>query len=262
VQSLQASDNKDRMQALAYALEALPSESLDRPVTPEALYALQRASGAYELPGTLRQTYVYQESSGILDMAVTSDNSRMAYLDASMTLTAVDLKTKEKTAVWHLDGDSAADLMMDDQDLLYVCHNGAVSCFDLTGHQLWHTPLQFQMLNRIHMSDDQNFIAAADAFAVQVMHRADGTPYASYRIPSELKGHIKDVCWAPDGRTLAVIYHEESGHEQVGFFDEETGHFTLDETVCGSISDIFFLDAEHLLIVSPVNPDTTYSELE
>ncbi len=262
VQSLQACENKDRMQALSYALEALPSETLDRPITPEALYALQRAAGVYELPGTFRQTYVYKESAEILDMVITSDGSRMAYLDAAMNISAVDLKTKEKTAVWHLDGDTANDLMLDSQDLLYVCHNGAVSCFDLEGNQLWHTPLQFQMLNRIHMSYDQNFIAAADAFAVQVMRRDDGSPYASYRIPAELKGHIRDVCWAPDGRTLAVIYHEESGHEQVGFFDEESGHFTLDETVVSSVSDIFFLDNEHLLIVSPVSSDTTYSELE
>lgn len=261
VQSLEAYDGNDRLQALAYALEALPDETLDRPVTPEAVYALQRAAGIYELPGTLKETAVFKEASAITDAVIDSSGSRLVYLDEAMTVTAVDLANKEKTAVWQLDGDTAVDLMCDDQDLLYVCHNGTVSCFDFAGNQIWNTPLQFMVANRMHMSDDGEYIAAADAFAVQVMRR-DGSPYASYRYPEELGGYFKDVCWAPDGNTLAVICHQESGHEQAGFFDEESGHFTLDETVVSSITDIFFIDPQHLVIVSPANSDTTYSEQE
>lgn len=261
VQSLEAYDSNEHLQALAYALEALPDETLDRPVTPEAVYALERAAGIYELPGTLKETAVFREASAITDAVTDSSGSRLVYLDEAMTMTAVDLASGEKTAVWQLDGDTAVDLTRDDQDLLYICHNGSVSCFDFAGNRIWNTPLQFMTANRMHMSYDGEYIAAADAFAVQVM-RKDGTPYASYRYPEELSGYLKDVCWAPDGKTLAVIYHQESGHEQVGFFDEESGHFTLDETVCGTISDIFFIDPQHLVVVSPAGSDTTYTEQE
>ena len=42
-QSLEAMSARDRYHALSYALEALPSEDLDRPVTSEAVYALHKA---------------------------------------------------------------------------------------------------------------------------------------------------------------------------------------------------------------------------
>jgi len=117
IQSEQALANGDRIGAIRFALEALPSEEQDRPVVPRAVMALSNALDLYKTPDAEIWNAVRQyESKGkyIMTMcsSVVSDRTFLALLF-----------TNGRVSLW--DADTGTEIMADYTDALDDIRNVA-----------------------------------------------------------------------------------------------------------------------------------------
>ena len=95
--SLEALADNDRLEAIRYALRALPTEDGDKdmPVTPEARYALSQAVGAYIMPENTKNEipiYRIEHSNGITDFEIDSSGRYVLCSDTYQWLHMEDLK--------------------------------------------------------------------------------------------------------------------------------------------------------------------------
>ncbi|MBQ7059786.1 MAG: TIR domain-containing protein [Firmicutes bacterium] len=269
-QSLDAMSARDRYHALEYALSALPSEDLDRPVTSEALYALHKASGAYLLPYQVAQTRLFDGAQDFEQMVLLEKSGYVAAMDSSGTIFVYDpssgtLVSSFAAFAGH-GSESVPSLVTTPEDLLVTAWNGMVRAYQPDGTLSWEQTLGYMeesglsnYPNPIHLSPDQKTICCGDLSAIQVMSTEDGTPVASYRLPKDYPHSIQDFAWAPDGSAIAVQLSLDNGNDAFGILEAEHGSFTKIDGEFSLLSDFHWDALSQLLIFCRTYDESSFS---
>lgn len=253
MKSLDAFDTEDRLAALTTALQALTDGEKERPVTDEAQYAVAQASYAYFTPYHWLETWRIDDANDITDYFVSRDQSTLVCMDRTGYFRSFDLAghreicafraTENSVPVTPIEGAAGELLCYDSGEVLSVDYR--------TGAENWRLPLKYQSIGGVHRSHDGAFVAAEDAYAVQILTAA-GEPHLSLPLPEACEGYIVGLCWSPDDSRIAVKLRIPGvSMQQVGIFDVETSAFTLLEPVCPRIA-LFRFDGENTLYLLEV----------
>ena len=147
LQSEEALNEGDRLLAIEYALEALPSEDEERPVVSEAVYALASAEGVYQPPddswlSTVRSLYDFE----IIDCFLDKDKNvtRLAGFQ-DRRLSVIDLASGKDLCADYgkelQDADFYGAAVYGEDRLLLLTSEG-FKCYDVAeGRELWSTDL-------------------------------------------------------------------------------------------------------------------------
>ena len=259
--SLEAFDTQDRLQALDDALQALTGETEDRPVTDEAQYAIAQASYAYSTAYRWLETCRIDDVNDITDYFVSRDLSCVVYMDRTGAFRSFDLSSHRELCSFRVTDSTVPDTPIEGRDGELLCYDGGavVSADYRNGVINWRLPLKYQAIGGIHLSNDGEYVAAEDSFAVQIL-TSDGVPYLSMPLPEDVPGYITDLCWSPDDRQIAVkLRIPDEFLYQIGLFDVETSEFKLTEAVYRRI-DLVQFDKEGILYLLGDNRENWESE--
>ena len=250
MESLDAFEEQDRLKALKTALRALTGDGETRPVTDEAQFALSQASYAYFTPYQWLETWRIDEANDIESYFVSRDKNCLVCMDRTGVFRTYDLRTRRELCSFRvLDiGVPSTPIEGKGGELLCYAAPEVVSADYKTGEINWRIPLKYQAIGGVHRSEDGAYIAAEDAFAVQILSE-DGEPYLSLPLP-DLDGlYITNLCWSPDNSRIAIQL-KQTGNTQyrIGVFNVESSEFSLLEPVFQSV-DLFCFDDDDVLYV-------------
>lgn len=256
MKSLDAFATQDRLEALNDSLQALTGETEDRPVTDEAQYAIAQASYAYSTAYQWLETWRIDDVNDIMDYFISRDLSCIVSMDRTGRFRCFERSSRRELCSFRVTDSSVPDTPIEGKDGELLCYDGAaVVCADYRSGKInWRLPLQYQTIGGICLSSDGMLVAAADAYAVQIL-TTDGKPYLSLPLPEDSAGYITDLCWAPDAGQIAVkLRIPDTSRYQIGVFDLETSVFTVTEPRYLRI-ELFQFDEEGVLYVLGVNQE-------
>ena len=265
-QSLEAMSARDRYHALSYALEALPSEDLDRPVTSEAVYALHKASGAYSLPYQVVQTKLFDGALDYEKMILLPNSGYLAAMDSSAVISVYDPSTGELISSFSVHSSEVLpDLLSTEEDLIVTSSAGLINAYQPDGTLVWQqdvfsrAPETYSTMDsRVHLSPDGSCLGSQDFDAVQVMNTQNGEPVTSYQLPENTVGVIFNFAWSPDGSALAVQLRLENGNDRFGVIETDHGKLTLLDGEFAYLADFYWNDLNQLLIFCRSSEQTSY----
>lgn len=246
-QSVQAFASRDRYAAMRYAAEALPSAELGRPVIGEALQALSNAVYAYQTPYQTAETRCYDLDEDIREMRLSSDGRYLIVMDQTGILHVYETGDGKKCASLPLHS-ADTDVILTQDNRILTAAEGTVRAYDTDGTLLAEMPMKYQLYNFLQESPNGEYIACGDSYAVQVMRSEDLSPVASFPLPENTEGYIRDMRWSEDGAGIAVMLRQENGINTFGIFDFESGHFRYIPDTLSHVQDFLLIDDGILII--------------
>lgn len=242
-ESINAFEDHDRRSALQLALEALPGQGRQRPVTDDALNALIRASYAYKTPQeSLTEFWRIDLPNDISACFISSDCTYAVCMDSFGQIYVWDIQTQKQVNSFLLSQQgvpSAIEEYKDHSLLTYI--EGVSYCFDyLTGEMRWSSRMKYHLsAGAVHSSHDRRYTATANAHAVLITDDS-GEPYLSLPLPDSVSGGVIDTLWSTNDRFLAVQLRLETDNYQLGLFDFESSDFVLLPEVYSAVNGCFF----------------------
>lgn len=256
-QSLDYFEEKDRLSALNVALNALPSNELNRPITDEAIYALNKATYAYSTPYDFIETYRIDLSSDITDYFISADNEYLVYLDNNNCVYTLKIDTHELINSFNLPSGNLSKIHEGKAGQLVTYSNGKVYAYDyLSGELVFDLELKYQSIGITHLSNDKKLIGAADSWAIQIMN-TEGVPQMSLPLPEDYNGYIVDLKWSKDDKYIAVKLRDFEYGYQIGVFDLNDYKFHLLDLNKLNVEYFAFDDLNNLHVVSSNNKSQT-----
>ncbi len=184
------SDAQDRLAendvlgALERLVAALPSEEQDRPVLPEAVYALTRALGVYELPGDAEDSMTPAGSfelpegtrSGLLidptgQYLFTSTLDTIYVWDAE---TGAVLRTLSDAGLGVFSIQLTGEMLMTTETHLIADCSNSVVCWDyVTGEVVWQTATE-DYIQAAALSEDESSVVLLEDSCLQRLSTRDG----------------------------------------------------------------------------------------
>ena len=271
--SLDILEKEQRITALQLALEALPKDETDeRPVTPEAIRALSRASLAYvsEKNTNVKSEWNYSMSSKIKDFAVSPDSSRFAAFDSSGKVKVWDTAThKEVLRVGSKSNPLYGFLFVNDKEII-VWGKNVVYLYDISNSALeegqsadpkWSYKLEDDYLKEIKpvISEDGFMYIINISEKMLRLNMSDGKLDKTYdlsKIDSSEEYNVIDITMSPDGKKVGFIGY--SGPAYIaGIVDTVNDKVNVTKSEEDIILNIGFADNDHFLcsITSSKNSD-------
>ena len=246
-----------RLKAIAESLSALPSET-ERPITSEALYTLSRASLAYQLPYHTVETGQIDLTSDIRMICGNEEEHLLFAIDETDAVYAFDTSTLSLLESWNTSGTRDGwKPVVSGRNLIYWTEDG-ITAISAEGRPVWTQSMRYSAYGTVALSNDRTQIAAADVTAVELIDAEDGSPLASLVLPEEETYYVKDLCWANDDRSIAVVLRssEQEGY-RLGVFETEHGTYTFLSDI-PSPDDVFILEDGSVVIASCDTLDRTF----
>ena len=233
-ESLDYYDQKDRYNAVSKALEALPSEDFDRPVTDEAQFSLSRATYAYQMTKYCTEVGRIDSFNGIIEYFISTDGRYLIYLDEGKSVHTYDLRNDEELCSFRFASADISNIHEGKPGEVVACSSGKVYAYDyLKAEEKWSLPLEHNNISITHSSNDHKLIGVCDANAVKIL-TAEGKPQYDLTLPEGYDGYIRDLAWSNDDSMIAVYTRDSNYIYKVGVFDLNTKEFTLfDEDLYG-----------------------------
>ncbi len=139
-ESANALNHSDRLLAVQLALEALPDEERDRPVTPEATYALSNALSLYrDVEDSVTEvTAKFSMENKITDYVCDTTGRYLALLDENRHMQIVDTETSQIICEDTYEYLCIPEMLCMDHDKLLVKSEYKLHCYDFsTGETIW-----------------------------------------------------------------------------------------------------------------------------
>lgn len=231
MRSLDAFSTQDRLQALNDALQALPSEEMDRPVTDEAQYALSQASYAYLTPYHWLETWRIDEAADIEAFFISRDGKILVCMDHSGLFRSYELDSRKEIAAFRVSENTVPVSPAEGMDgalLCFVEDGFLVSTDYRTGKENWRTPITTAVCP-FSPNQSGTMIAAGDINGVLLLD-AQGNVIRRLALPEGTDEYITELCWSPDDRQIAVKLRGNRGsigefEYRMGIFQTETAAF-------------------------------------
>ena len=288
LQSRQALAKGDRIDAVRYALEALPTEEQPRPLVTDAVLALSGSLNMYYTPQTIYKETAARQYKGTVNGRVIDDSdvriigtlSRAGrnyfyavYGNAGLCIW--DRGSGEQILTEYTDKISGVSSVLgavtDEEGLMYIISDASVSCLDVSsGTELWHNELTGYAYNGgpVHVSGKTLWTVLDDFSAefyncVRAYDTASGSTVCEYLTDD----YPKALCASPDGKTAVCAFGVNDPEDAF-----KTDHFRLTAVGPGRdeiteiaefpyINNIQFDNEGRLIAVSQSeNPGTAPSE--
>ncbi len=267
----------DRLGAVQLALAALPSEGKERPVTPEAEYALSNALGMYLTPGLVDTDVIWNYGSGykIEKFRIDQKNMRVASLDTLGNLNIWSLKDHTLLKTFISERSKLHNFVIDPEGRVILAYSDEIKVID---NDL-ETELWSILVENEFVSD-----SAFDSFrfsydGTEVLYFTDGVFEIFDLLTGDLKGQydlnevvedpddylwgigISKVVFSPDDSKIAFIYSYGLGSKGIIVLDRESEEWTLLGDGYSYIPDFSFTsDSKKLVIQYEDNPnDNSFS---
>lgn len=261
-------DSGDRLTAMLLALEALPSEDSERPVTAKAVNALSEAAYAYVPYGnndlTLDKAYTCQGEVG--GFCLNEEETLLAaYHSNYYNLCVFDTQTGAEVFAVTFDV-QLQDMEFAPDGSLLVVADRKLYCYEpLTGQLRWEyafdsTPSEMAI-------SPEGTIAVSTVYQVMVID-SDGTLLAALDAPLDAEGEpfqlSTEVAVSADGSTVAAALSlaEDEYAGCLVVWDVQTGEGKLNETSLYWVKELQFLDNGTVLAASLTGDDNslTYTD--
>ena len=242
-------DENDRIEAIGYALEALPVEE-DKPVIYEAVNALSRAVGAYNFPDTLDIENIAWMPARYDGYALKVDKSgRFAVLqDGKHLLRFWDLETKEDI------GEAGSDetislLSVMNGNVLLAGSGNRLSAYDMeTSNELWSQTYEQKILGIRVLEDSSD---SANAIALVFEDHVLTMSADTQEILGSYDSGMQQIpfCYSPEHPYVYARYnYSEDQDGGALYFDKEGQKLYVisrqsRQEANGSVNGILVLDA-------------------
>lgn len=157
VQSQDSLESGDKISAVQYALEALPSKDNDRPIVPEAVYALSNAVDVYKNPDQKRwvgtKRYDRKSSVSDFDVAELGTKTVLVELFSSGHLAIYDADSGDEICDDFTKSLSEQDIVVDnfaftdDSSLLLVCTDSIILFDVISEKEIYNKKLEYSGVN-------------------------------------------------------------------------------------------------------------------
>ena len=265
-ESVSLLENGDRVNAMLLALEALPKDDKDdRPVLPEAEYALAQAVNAYvsSVENQYSVEYAFPHGGKINNIFTTGDETRLVVMHSDYSFAIWDVEKREKLTEHVVPYYISHSAVSFDEKLLILA-NGTLYCYDcITGHPLW----------QVNARDYKNTSFGPDSFAVSdtapvavitmgdylvILDTATGQVLQDMPMPTyaEEKSWSEETLWcyyieyakfSPDNRK--VFLHLAGDESRLAICNLETGSFTITDFWFWSVDDAFFTEDGNVILI-------------
>ena len=191
-ESIKSLNNDDRFTAMALALEALPSESNDRPYVAKAEYALNEACLAYvnltNANSNLIPGATFNLDSKIKSLCAPENKTYFAVLDQSEKISIFNCKNNSfvNTITVNNNSNSIELIGITQNDFLLFYCGSKVFCYSLPDcKEIWHfnnnTDNEID-INSALMTEDETIISSHDSLIR--LANASGKVIKQYKLPS------------------------------------------------------------------------------
>lgn len=264
--SLRLLEEGDRTNAILVALEALPKDidQPDRPVVPQAEYALSKALQPYAIGSDLMPDYTIEHRDVVTDQIKSAPSGTFfCVLDSRGVLNLFDITTGKALSEWNaatdtVPSDRFGDFQVLENDRVIAFSGTKIICFDGTdGTQIWET--EYDFLNPRFKEDgylttpvqaisgDETVFAVKlpGADQVYLINVKDGSLKSSLNAENP-ESLVSEICLSGDGSRLAVVYSDifsEGSIASVTVFDAQAG--TVQTRFDLAYSGAFFAEFAH-----------------
>ena len=265
-ESLALLDQGDRFNAMLLALEALPKDEEDeRPVLPEAEYALAKAVNAYASANENQYTaeYAFHHGGEINKIMTLQEETRLVVLHSDYNFALWDVESREKITEQVMPNIITDSAISFDNNLLLLCYN-TVYCYNaVTGEPLWQLDT-YEYKDTAYGTDVIIVSETAPMAAVRMgdylvtLDTATGQVLWDIPLPTFEKDYSwsEETVWcsdilygtfSPDNKTLFL--HLSSENTYLALCDLETGVFTITDFWFWSVEDAFFTDSGNVVLM-------------
>ena len=273
--ALEQLDDGDRITAIQLALEALPDETNDRPVVPQAEYALGTAVNAYLTESDSPvATGAFQPDGDPREFLTDEQGEQLCILDDMNLITLWDTKTVQRTQT--IDPSISVDgMLMAADNRLVVWGSEVVLCYDrTTGEMLWKmeqgfygctvqlNPDQTQLVVTGSSSSEEDWSTVTHLYLVDL---ADGTLLEQYTVPRVSDGddtfsviQMGKSAFSQDGTKVLLAVLQDSRY-YICLFDLERGTGFYLEQSYDFLTNFCFTPAGDVISAgSPEESDSSY----
>ena len=271
-ESLNLLEDEQRIKAILLALEALPSEeNPERPVTPEAEYALSTSVLAYTtLTGSnIASDWNYQCANTVSGYEISPSGATLTAYDKSNYVYIWDTSTKELLSRLAYNS-YINDIKYVDDDSLIICSYEYFECINpKTGETLWldtsETIPEEITSSDVYLHGDTFLAYSTTTNKLYEVSTADGKIVREHPIPLDADGNtitITDiiVCEDDSVNKIVISYHYPSYSDfSLMLYDLETDTYENYSEVLPYINATAYIDSDKLAIMCSVDPDGGYS---
>lgn len=253
-------DSGNRIDAIMVALEALPNEKQpNRPYVPKACYALNNALYSYHTSSNLVADRSLKHNFFVKDASYSPSGKTLMSTDGGSKLYLWDVETGHlintiETKDSNDYRSTIASYILND-NLVVVCNEGAVNCYDINNSEtLW--TYNDDYIKCFSISNDYSIAAVYNSYEITILDMTTGNVVNSY----EFNDTIRDLYgFSPDNNLLCFSYYESSLIDLVDIFDATLSIMALDinnnntyllPVSTKNISDAGFIDNNRFVVAT------------
>ena len=254
-------ENGDRMSAMLLALEALPKDDKDeRPVLPEAEYALAQAVNAYVSANENQYTveYAFPHGGKVGKILPNREESHLIVLHSDYAFTIWDVQTREKIHEQMLESRILDAAISCDEKLLLLSGSVLYGYDYRTGEMLWQLDTSVS-LDTFAVSETAPMAAITAGDSLVTVDTATGQVLQEILMPTYAQensdtGEMETVRYglnyakfSPDSQTLFL--HLSGSENRLAICDLQTGRFTITDFWFWSVDDAFITEDGNVIMM-------------
>ena len=267
-EALNTLEDGDRLGAISLAMEALPSETTDRPLVSRAEYALGCAVGAYISPGNaigLHASGVLSHAGVVSEFQLNEDKTLLCSRTADGTLTGWDTESMQNRWTFSVGTDrpvkSIAGFLSDSE--LVAWSEERVYCLNAeSGERIWELPISdfgtksWERISQVCIASESRDIVVSSSYTIALLDGESGAVRRTLSWPEETVGEEEVDFYtfragvSPNGKNLSVEFSAGPDGYGMAVIDLEDGSLRMLHAHTGNyyIADqSLFLDEDTFL---------------
>lgn len=258
-------ENGDSLTAMLLALEALPSEKLNRPTVPAAEFALSRAVHAYVPPENIAYTAVakFNHSGRVNDFFTNAEETHLFVTHGYNTVTVWDIKKAQKC--WEQTFESP-EIALTNEDTLIISTENSICCCDYrTGDCIWEAATPRKVYRSTTTSTNEKKLAFSDYDeGIILLDSSTGKRIGQIPIPVSQGEYeierFENPTFSSDGKYLAASLTTnrkltDNNHELLFVYDFGTHSSAICEDGFSTVDSITFTDDNRIIAVGKNTED-------